>query len=231
MMGLLATADALAKDEPGPPPLAPDAHIEFSARPSDGQTGREDVTGPVPEAPPEAPPSRPRHKGLVLESTLGVLGFVGEFAHVSPPAFQLRTQIGYEVLDWLMFFGEGELAFAQATESLDIGQSFAFPIWGFGGGARATFHVSPRVALFVQGQMDALTADVPHDSLTILGFRNAESLSAAFGVRAGIEWFQMDRHLALCADGGARETPSFAKVTANDTSLMWDASVGMRYTF
>ena len=50
-----------------------------------------------PEGLAEAPPPRPRRKGLVLESTLGVLGFAGQFRHVAPPAYWLHAQLGYEV--------------------------------------------------------------------------------------------------------------------------------------
>jgi hypothetical protein len=56
-------------------------------------------------------------------------------------------------------------------------------------------------------------------------------LSAAFGGRIGVEWYQLDRHLALSLEGGGRDATGFAKVAASDTALMWDAAVGIRYTF
>jgi hypothetical protein len=108
----------------------------------------------------------------------------------------------------------------------------AFPMYGFGGGLRGTFHVTERVAFFVQGEAGALTAYVPHDSLEILGYREAESLNAQFGGRLGLEWYQIDRHLALTAQGGVRDATGFAKVVGeSDIGLMWDAALGLRYTF
>ena len=131
-----------------------------------------------------------------------------------------------------MLFGEGELAFTDTGQSQDESHTLAFPLFGFGGGARATLHASPRFALFGQGQIDALAADVPHNALSILGFRNAESLAPSFGVRLGVEWYQIDRHLALSAQVGARDASGFAKVAAaTDAPIMWDAAIGLRYTF
>lgn len=212
--------------------LPPDAHIEIAPQPPEPKAPPEAPTDVGAEGIAEAPPPRARHKGLVLESTLGVLGFVGQFRHVAPPAFWLHAQLGYEVLDWFMIFGEGELAFTDTGESQDASRSIAFPLWGVGGGARATAHATPRFALFGQGQVDGLAAAVPHNALTVLGFRKAESLAASFGVRVGAEWYQIDRHLALCVTIGARDAQGFAKVTAaSDTPIMWDAALGIRYTF
>jgi hypothetical protein len=228
---LVVSKSAPAEQPAGTDVLPADAHVEIAPQPPDAK---------LPDAPSdagtqgfaEAPPPRARHKGLVLESTLGVLGFGGQFRHVAPPAFWLHAQLGYEALDWLMLFGEGELAFTDTGESQDESHTLVFPLWGFGGGARATFHATPRLAFFVQGQIDALAADVPHDALTILGFRNAETLAASFGGRIGVEWYQVDRHLALCAQTGARVAEGFAKVTASgDVPIMWDAALGLRYTF
>jgi len=226
---LCSAGPARAQGPEAPAPaLEPDAQIDISTTPEAEQASAQAAEG---KAFAEAPPPRPRRKGLVLGSTVGVLGFTGSFGHVAPPAYWWQAQLGYEVLDWLMLFGEGELAFTQTSEAQDESQAFAFPIWGFGGGARATIHFSPRVAFFVQGQIDAISADVPHDALTILGFRNAESLSASFGARLGLEWYQIDRHMALCLQGGARDAPGFANVTTNELSIMWDAGLGVRYVF
>jgi hypothetical protein len=207
--------------------MAPDAQIDVSTTPESEAATPGSGTAEFAEA----PPPRPRRKGLVVESSLGVMGFAGQFGHVAPLAYWMQAQVGYEVTDWLMLFGEGELAFTGTSEAQDESQAFTFPIWGFGAGARATIHATPRVAFFVQAQIDALAAHVPHDALTILGYRNAESLNASFGARAGIEWYQVDRHLALCIEGGARDATGFAKVTANDFPLLWDSGLAIRYVF
>ncbi|HEY1691906.1 MAG TPA: hypothetical protein VGG39_07075 [Polyangiaceae bacterium] len=223
---LLVPAMARAQE----PVLAPDAHIDISTAPPEGKTGETDTTLPTP--PPEAPPPRPHKKGLVLEATAGSLGFIGQFRHVAPPGFWMHMQLGYEVWNWLMVFGEGEMAFTDTGIAEDESHAMAFPIYGFGGGLRATIHPTERFAFFLQGEGGALSAYVPHDSLTILGFRNAESLSGSVGGRLGLEWYHLDRHIALTAQGGVRDAMGFAKlIGASDLPLMWDASAGFRYTF
>jgi len=168
----------------------------------------------------------------VLESTGGVMGFAGHFGQVAPPGLFMHMQLGYEIFNWLMVFGEGELAFTTTSGAQDESHAIAVPIWGFGGGLRATIHVTERFAFFVQGDIGALTADVPHDALTILGYRDSESLNPQYGGRLGVEWYMIDRHMALSAQGGARLATGFAEaVGPTDLPLMWDASVGMRYTF
>jgi hypothetical protein len=234
LAALLVPALASAQDAPPPPAgtdtLPPDAHIDVAEQPPEPKI-TEAPSDQTPEALAEAPPPRPRRKGVVLESTLGILGFAGQFRHVAPPAYWLHAQLGYEFLDWLMVFAEGELAFTDTGVSQDPSSTRAFPLFGFGGGARATFRPSARIGLFVQGDIDALAANVPHNALTVLGFRNAESLAASFGARVGIEWYQIDRHLALTAQVGARDATGFAMVTKSDTPIMWDAALGLRYTF
>lgn len=210
-----------------PASLPSDASIDFAATPPEGKThddAAEDLTKP--------PPPRPRRQGLVLEQALGVLGFGGQFRHVAPPAVWTRGQLGYEVLRWLMVYGEAEIAFTDTSEAQSESSSRAFPIWGFGGGLRATVHATDRFAAYGQLELGALEADVPHDALTVLGFRKAESLNASFAARIGVEWYQMDRHLALFAALGGRDATGFAKVVGpSDFPIMWDASAGLRYTF
>jgi hypothetical protein len=210
--------------------LAPDAHIEIAPTPPRGKAAEVDTTLPTP--PLEAPPPRPHKKGLVLETTAGALGFLGQFGHIAPTGFWMHAQLGYELLDWLMVYGAGELAYTDTNVSQDESHSLVFPIWGFGGGLRVTIHVTERFAFFVEGEGGVLSAYVPHDALTILGFRNAESLGASVAARVGVEWYHLDRHMALTAQGGARDAMGFAMVVGgSDFPLMWDASAGFRYTF
>ena len=65
-------------------------------------------------------------------------------------------QLGYEIFDWLMVFADGELAFTDTSESQDESHASAFPIFGFGGGLRATIHVTRAVRLLRAGQGGAL---------------------------------------------------------------------------
>ena len=237
-VAFLGATRAFAGGEPAPATLPADAQIDIAVQPPEpkveGPPREQDLrdSGPEPTSLGEAapPPPRPRRKGLVLESTVGVLGFAGQFRHVAPPAYLTHMLVGYELLSWLMLFGEAEIAFTDTSESEDASHARAFPLWGFGGGARASVHTG-RIALFLQADVGALTAYVPHDALTYLGFRGAESLGAEFGGRVGIDWYQRDRHLALTAQGGPRVAQGFKFAASADLPLMWDVTAGLRYTF
>jgi hypothetical protein len=185
----------------------------------------------LPEAPPEAPPPPPRHKGLVLESGLGGLQFLGQFKHVAPLAPWAYTQLGFELFRWLLVYGYGELSFTDTSEAEDETHARAFPMFGFGGGVRVTIHATPRVAFFAQGEAGAMQADVPRGALGILGFHNAESLGATFGGRVGVEWYQVDRHMALGLGVGVRDLLGFKETIGSDTPLALDATAALRYTF
>jgi hypothetical protein len=230
---ILVAQAARAQDLPPPPEPAPSgaAPAAPGAAAAPGAPAAPEGTSILPEPPPEAPPPLPHHKGFVLEQSLGALGFIGGFRHVAPTASWLHTQFGYEFLNWLMLFGEGELVFTSTSEAVDESKVIAFPIYGFGGGLRVTVHATDRVAFFVQGSVDALKADVPANSLTILGYHNAESLNPSFGGRLGVEWYQIDRHFALAVLGGVRDAQGFAKLAGGDNGLMWDAGAAIRYTF
>ena len=93
--------------------------------------------------------------------------------------------------------------------------------------------MNERLGVFLQGEADAMSAVIPHHALSVFGFPNAESLAPSFGGRAGVEWYQMNRHLAISFESGLRDAQGFAKrgLVSNDVPLMWDASGGLRYTF
>jgi hypothetical protein len=185
----------------------------------------------LPEAPEEAPPPPPRHKGIVLDSSLGALGFLGEFRKVAPTAPWLHTSLGYELFQWLLLFGEADLAFTDTSVAQDPSKSRAFPIFGFGGGGRLTVHVTERVAVFGQGSFGLMKADVANNAFRVLGYKNAESLGLYAGGRLGVEWYQVDRHLALGFAIGVKDATNFGRTIGSDTPLLWDAGISLRYTF
>lgn len=167
----------------------------------------------------ETPPPPPYKKTVVLDSSLGALFFGGKFGDVAGPAPWLRTQLGYEVLDWLMLFGEGELGFADTSRAQAPPHTRAFPMFGFGGGARFTWRFTPRVGAYLQASVGAMKADVAKNALALLGFKNAESLGVYGAARAGVEWYQRDRHFALGLSLGLRDASGFAKTIGSDTPL------------
>lgn len=221
---LLAAGQARA-DEPAATP-------ELTAE----QAAKVDLTGGEKKASisaeeESAPPPPPRKKGFVIESSLGALGWLGKFGSVAPPAFWLHAQLGWEIFRWLMVFGDGELAFTQTSYAVDPTKNRAVPIFGFGGGLRATVHFTDRVAMYVQGNAGAMMADVPIRALAVMGYANAENLSFTAGGRLGLEWYQLDPHVALALSGGPRFAPGFARTVGGDLPLMLDGEASLRYTF
>jgi hypothetical protein len=224
----LSTTLASAQDQ-----LAPDAKIDISTKAPEGKTSEPESTLPTP--PPEAPPGRPRHKGLVVETSAGMLAFAGAFRHVAPPAPWLHGLIGYELFRWLMIFGESELAMTDTSEAQSESEAVSFAMFGFGGGVRGTLHVTERVALFLQGNLGVLEAMVAHGALANLGYPNAENLNLQLGGRVGVEWYMVDRHLALAFQAGLRDAQGFKQsepfLPTSDTPLIWDVALALRYTF
>jgi hypothetical protein len=222
-LAVISIANVARAEEP-PPPTPEQIEAAVKADAAGATPPKEDVEA--------APPPLPRHKGVVLESSLGALVFLGRFRQVAPPGPWFHVQLGYEVFPFLMFFGEGELAFTDTSVAEDPSKARAFPLFGFGGGARVTVHVTNRVALYAQGSLGALKADIAQNALANVGFRDAESLGLSLGARLGVEWYQVDRHFALGLGVGVRDAKGFAKNgPQSDTPLMLDASLALRYTF
>ncbi len=186
----------------------------------------------LPTPPPEAPPMAPRHKGVVLDANAGALFFLGQAGKVATPAPHFRIMLGYELFNWLMLFGEGELAFSTTARAEDQPYTRAFPIFGFGGGARGTVHLTPRVALFAEASLGFLQADIAHGALANLGLANAEKLGFFIGGRGGFEWYQLDRHFALGLGSGVRLATGFSRQGgSSDTPLLLETQASLRYTF
>jgi hypothetical protein len=223
---MLCAAPALAQDQPQQPLTTEQAEAAMKA----AEANKDLSTLPAP--PLEAPPPPPRHKGLVLEQSLGAVGFAGKFGGLTGhPAIWAQTQLGYEIFKWLMLFASADLAFTDTGSSVGPSQNRPFPIFGFGGGIRFTIPFTHRVGMYVQGSAGGDVAYVQPGVLANFGYRGAESLGFQAGGRAGIEWFQVDRHLALGLSGGARYMANLAYEVGGDLPLAWDATVDIRYTF
>ncbi|AKU97158.1 hypothetical protein AKJ09_03822 [Labilithrix luteola] len=201
---------------------------EISPESIDLQKDEKAASADVPGPPPEAPPPLPYKKSLVLDSSVGVLLFFGDFGKAVPAGPYLRTQLGYEVFKWLMIFGEGDLGF---TETGEAPRTRAFPIFGFGGGARFTARFTDRFGAYLQGSVGVMKADVAKNALAVLGFKNAEDLGLYAGGRVGLEWYQLDRHFALGVTAGLRDATGFAKTGGSGTPLAFDACASLRYAF
>jgi hypothetical protein len=231
---LLTAAGAARADEPVPPPQAPPPANEVAPSQIDLEKDKTSTAlGAEEGAPPlEAPPPPPYKKTLVLDSSIGAMAFLGQFGNVAPPGPWLHTQLGYEVLSWLMVFGEGDLAFTDTSGSQAPPRTRGFPVFGFGGGARFTARFTPRFGLYGQASIGLMKADIRTNALGIIGFADAESLGVYAGGRIGLEWYQLDRHFALGVTAGIRHAGGFQRRGAgSDTPLVFDAGPSLRYAF
>lgn len=183
--------------------------------------------------PPEAPPPPPYKKSLVLDSSIGAMGFFGEFGKIAPAGPYFRTQLGYELLKWLMVFAEGELSFTDTSVKESPPRTRVFSIYGGGGGARFTVRFGDRVGIYAQPSFGLLKADVAKNALGNLGFKDAETFDTYLAGRLGFEWYQLDRHFALGVTLAARLAQGFGttRVGTSDTPLIGDAGVSLRYAF
>jgi hypothetical protein len=229
--GMLVAGSARAADPPPGAPAPTEEQIEAAVK-ADANPAPPAASVASPDADDEAPPPLPRKKGIVVESRLGALAFLGRFRQVAPTAPWFQIDAGYELFRWLLLFGEGELAITDTSVAQDASKARAFPIFGFGAGARFTVHLSERVALYGQGSLGAMKADVAKNAFGLLGYKDAESLGVYLGGRLGVEWYMVDRHLALGFGAGVRDAKGFAKTgPVSDTPLMLDVAVALRYTF
>jgi hypothetical protein len=203
------------------------------ARADEPAKGAEETigAGSLAEAEPEIVPPPPRRRGLVLESSLGALGFFSRFRHVAPLAPLMRLAVGYEPFRWLLGFVEGELGFADTSIEDDPSRRRAFALGGFAAGARGVVPIGGRVDLYVQASVGAMKADVANRALANIGYPDAESLGLSLAARVGVDWFQIDRHLALGFSVGARDAKGFAKEHSGETALAADAALTLRYAF
>lgn len=215
---------ARADDAPAQPtPAQVDLEKDVKAQPGAEQAAT--------EPPPEAPPPLPYKKTFVIDSSIGALTFLGKFGKVAPPGPWLHTQLGYELLKWLMLFGEGDIAFTDTSNAQDPPKTRAFPVLGFGGGVRFTIRFTDRFGVYLQGSIGAMKVDISRNALGIIGFRDAESLGAYAGGSLGVEWYQIDRHFGLGLTGGVRDAQGFAKTGGSDTPLVLDVGASLRYAF
>ncbi|MBS2020617.1 MAG: hypothetical protein JST00_47625 [Deltaproteobacteria bacterium] len=240
MMAVLATSSVASADEPatpGPAPApAPAPSAAPGVQPEEVDLEKDKASAALAAEQPgveplEAPPPPPYKSTLVIDTSLGALTFLGRFGDVAPTAPWMHTQIGYELFKWLMFFGEGELAFTDTSRAQDPPKTRAFPIFGFGGGARFTARFTDRFGMYLQGSVGLMKADVKTRALRLIGYGDAEDLGFYTGGRLGVEWYMLDRHFALGLHGGVRFATNFQRQIGDDTPLALDAGAHIRYAF
>lgn len=178
-------------------------------------------------APPELPP---RRHGVVVEGSAGALGHLGNMRDVSPVAPWFRLQVGYELFDWLMLFGQGDVALSSTSYAQRPPDKRSYALFAFGAGARLSWQPFSAVGFFLQG--DAGFASVDEDVLVTYGYPDADRLRPFVGGFLGVDWFQLSPHYALSVGGGARDYfQNFERVYGTRPPIAWLGSVAIRYTF
>lgn len=177
----------------------------------------------------QPPPPPPRHHGVVIESSVGFLGHLGPMKHISPTTPWLRLKLGFEPLSWLLLFGETDLAFANTSYAHPPPPSRTYALYGFGGGARVTLAPWERLGFFLQGSLGA--AEVSEDVLQIYGFDHADELNTYAGVELGVDWYQVNPHLAVALAGGLRTYAAFDRERDAASPFVLLGSLAIRYTF
>jgi len=187
---------------------------------SDQGAGEQDLT-PVPP---------PRHRGFVVESSLGALGQLGDMKTTSPVAPWFHLQVGYEPLRFLMVFAEGDLVLSNTSYAAPPPPERTYALWGFGAGLRGTVKASERVGLYLQASVGG--AQVTNDVLATYGYNDADKLNLYLAGELGVEWYQISPHWALAVHGGVRDyTATFKREFSNKPPLAWVSGLALRYTF
>lgn len=176
------------------------------------------------------PPPPPRHHGVVIEGSAGALGHLGNMREVSPVAPWFRLQAGYELFDWLLLFGQGDVAFSSTSFAQRPPDKRSYALFGFGAGARLSWPAFSAVGFYLQA--DGGFASVDEDVLATYGYPDADRLRPFVSGSLGVDWFQLSPHYALSVAGGARDYfQNFERVYGTRPPLAWFGSVAIRYTF
>jgi hypothetical protein len=166
----------------------------------------------------------------VLESSIGVLGEVGRLKHITPNAPWFALRVGFEPLKWLMLFVDGDLAVLTTSYAHPPPPPRSLAFWSLGGGIRFTVRPVDRFGMYLQGSIGA--GRVTEDVLKLYGYEHADELSYYQGAELGLEWYQVNPHLALTLHGGIRNYPRVLKRDLDTQPTMaWVGGVGLRYTF
>jgi hypothetical protein len=201
-----------------------DAWLDSRAMPkSQSDRGSDDADA-------DAPPPPPRKHGFVLESSIGVVGQAGRLKNIIPTSPWFGLRLGYEPLRWLMVFGESDLFVASTSYAHQPPPPRSFAFWNFGAGLRFTVKPSDRFGVYLQAS--AGVGRATEDVLELYGYQHAEELGLYASGELGLEWYQVNPHLALALHGGARDYPrSLKRERDSQPPVAWLSGVGLRYTF
>lgn len=204
-------------------PAAPDAQLELESW-LDEDTKPAEVTPSLADL--DLPP--PRRRGLVLEGSVGALGHLGDMQAVSPVSPWFRIQVGYELFDWLMLLGQGDVAVSSTGLAHRPPEKRGFALFGVGAGARLAWQPLGAVGVYLQA--DAGLSSVSEDVLATYGYPDANRLRPFVGSSLGVEWFQVSPHYGLAVYGGARDYfENFERINGRKPPLAWISGLAIRY--
>ena len=179
----------------------------------------------------EEPLPAPRRHGLVVESGVGFVSQIGSLKHVTPTAPDFDLRLGYEFLSWLMPFVEGDVAFASTAYASAPPPPRSYFHYAAGAGIRFTIPVGRVLAVFAQGSL-GLARVSEQNVLSVYGFPNADEENLYLDAKLGLEWYQVNPHLALAAHGGIRSYgQGLTRDRGGDPPIALVGSAALRYAF
>lgn len=220
---LLSAAAGASAAEPAPQSVTEEelrAWLEADPEQVDVDREASDLAAPALEA---------RKRGWVIAGGVGALGHLGDMRHVSPIAPWFRLHLGYELFDWLMLLGEGDVALASTSYARRPPDTRSYAVYAIGAGARLAWQLGSAIGLYVQASGGL--ASVNEDVLASYGYRDADRFRPYGGGELGIEWYQVSPHYALAAHGGVRDYfQTFQRDNGQAPPLAWTSGLSLRYT-
>jgi hypothetical protein len=132
-------------------------------------------------------------------------------------------------LKWLLFFGEVDVAFGNTSYAHPPPPPRTYALYSFGGGVRLTVVPWDAIGFYLEGGLGA--AEASEDVLQIYGFDHADELNTYAGAELGIDWYQVNPHMALALHGGVRTYAGFDRERDTASPLTWLSGLSLRYTF
>jgi hypothetical protein len=179
----------------------------------------------------EEPLPAPRHHGLVLESGLGFVTQLGSMKHITPTAPEFQVRLGYEFLTWLMPFLEANVSFASTAYAPQPPPQRSYYHYGVGAGLRVTVPVGRVLAVLAQGSLGAARVS-EQNVLSVYGFPDADEPNLYLDAELGLEWYQVNPHLALAVHGGVRHYgPGLTRDRGGEAPIAGVGNASLRYAF
>jgi hypothetical protein len=165
----------------------------------------------------------------VLETGAGAVFQLGALRHVSPPSPWLQVHLGYEVAEWFMVLVNADLTLADTSYAARPPEPRTYAHYAVGAGGRFQFRLASWLA--AHAQLELGISEVTEDVLEQYGYRQADSLGFHYGARLGLEWLQVNPHLALGAQGTLRNYSGLDRANNADAPLAAIGALTLRYAF